>query len=649
MTRLVILSLLTWLFLPAHGQEWVVDSVDYQDLSPTCYRNHIYDVRFEYVSFDGGNSRMELQIRQTSTQGDTHVFMSISATEVDDTIPSYIGFQPYSNLIWVGDTAYVVGLTNPGKHRLYLIGIYNQQIVSVNRFPDMIPFYWIKLVGGKGGVAAFVENAGNLEMYLFQGGYLFFNHTFENTRAVHISDVDWTNNLVLLFRAELKSLESTLNLTVSDFSGYTIWDHTIQTDSFRLGYLNPMFWPSNSVSLLYSNPYYLTWKNPDYTISDLTTNYHSFYRLVGFDAFSGNQIRTTDLKPSLCRLNQDGNLVNLIYHQPTVVRDTLVIGYQLSTDLGLNLPCVAWVDSLHQVVNYKRFTELPGGLSNTDRLLNIFPSESGVAMAFTPTSGTNLFNTFLGISSEKCASANCTDGTCDDASFPNHLPRSFGAGMDCQERFCPPYFQSFRLRSSWFINEAPNGQPEVSASMVTIRGMRDDQVYFREPLRNLYRNIVFSGNTTSYRNMKADVCLPDFDQCYALSFDSLKTRKYRMDLILESDYYTYDVTSIDFPISDTFQLYIRNGQFSTTCEDQILSSTHVYPNPTSDQIVIDHPGSGLWSSFELYDLSGQKVHSGQFLNYTPSRLDVSKLRSGMYVLLIWDGEGVQSSKKIIKL
>ena len=93
---------------------------------------------------------------------------------------------------------------------------------------------------------------------------------------------------------------------------------------------------------------------------------------------------------------------------------------------------------------------------------------------------------------------------------------------------------------------------------------------------------------------------------------------------------------------------IGNFYFGATCEalsvnDNILSQLSVYPNPTNDIVTVKMPSNIEVVSMKLFDVLGNLV----LKNANTSRLDVSNLSSGLYLLDITTTAG-SVSKKIVR-
>jgi hypothetical protein len=70
----------------------------------------------------------------------------------------------------------------------------------------------------------------------------------------------------------------------------------------------------------------------------------------------------------------------------------------------------------------------------------------------------------------------------------------------------------------------------------------------------------------------------------------------------------------------------------------------VYPNPTSNKLIIDGAGNGSWAA-ELYDLAGEKI-----INFIvkpgKNQIELHQLPAGSYLLKIISQEGIIHTQKL---
>lgn len=73
------------------------------------------------------------------------------------------------------------------------------------------------------------------------------------------------------------------------------------------------------------------------------------------------------------------------------------------------------------------------------------------------------------------------------------------------------------------------------------------------------------------------------------------------------------------------------------------SDVKLFPNPTKNKITICYTSNENILSYNIYDISGQKNQSG---TYIKNEIDVSKLKSGLYIIEL-EFENSREIKKII--
>lgn len=86
------------------------------------------------------------------------------------------------------------------------------------------------------------------------------------------------------------------------------------------------------------------------------------------------------------------------------------------------------------------------------------------------------------------------------------------------------------------------------------------------------------------------------------------------------------------------------GEFHVGIDEKLLAeSITVYPNPATNYLNIDLPGT---SQLKIYDMSGRQILDMQTDNNT-ERVDVSGLQNGLYIAKI-NYDGAQVSKRFMK-
>jgi hypothetical protein len=108
--------------------------------------------------------------------------------------------------------------------------------------------------------------------------------------------------------------------------------------------------------------------------------------------------------------------------------------------------------------------------------------------------------------------------------------------------------------------------------------------------------------------------------------------------------YVYDTNFNTWNDSgDIFLKYIKEYSLSTNSVEPNLFS--IYPNPTSNKLLINSSESLSNPVFELYDVKGSKILSNPFKLTEP--IDVSDLQPSMYIYNIKDGSEVKQSGKVL--
>ncbi len=94
-----------------------------------------------------------------------------------------------------------------------------------------------------------------------------------------------------------------------------------------------------------------------------------------------------------------------------------------------------------------------------------------------------------------------------------------------------------------------------------------------------------------------------------------------------------------------YQTYIYRNTVTIGSDTKYNSSLKVYPNPTnSNYIYVD--GTNLYANSEIIILNtiGQEIKIGGEID--DNRIDISKLNTGMYILIIKTSEGNYRAKFI---
>jgi hypothetical protein len=89
--------------------------------------------------------------------------------------------------------------------------------------------------------------------------------------------------------------------------------------------------------------------------------------------------------------------------------------------------------------------------------------------------------------------------------------------------------------------------------------------------------------------------------------------------------------------------YTKTSSLSTNSVEP--NSFSIYPNPTSNKLLINSSESLSNPIFELYDVKGSKILSSPFKLTEP--IDVSDLQPSMYIYNVKDGSEVKQSGKVL--
>lgn len=96
----------------------------------------------------------------------------------------------------------------------------------------------------------------------------------------------------------------------------------------------------------------------------------------------------------------------------------------------------------------------------------------------------------------------------------------------------------------------------------------------------------------------------------------------------------------------TSQLYVRDlTDFRLSTSSIERSAFSIYPNPTSGDFVNIMSTKATPMQVDVYDVLGKKVKNETITN---NRLDVSRLRTGVYILRITQGEATSTKKLVIQ-
>ncbi|PWH82175.1 T9SS C-terminal target domain-containing protein [Algibacter marinivivus] len=150
----------------------------------------------------------------------------------------------------------------------------------------------------------------------------------------------------------------------------------------------------------------------------------------------------------------------------------------------------------------------------------------------------------------------------------------------------------------------------------------------------------------------------------ALNTDGGVAAGIRDDFMTVSPSTTWATFTSTFTASNTFVvIYVRSlgaadestetfwdnislqEDITASTKDALTSKINIYPNPANDYIQIESKDVQI-SSFEMYSLVGQKVIFSN--NLVNSRLDISSLNSGIYLLKVNTDNGSLTKKIIVE-
>lgn len=93
----------------------------------------------------------------------------------------------------------------------------------------------------------------------------------------------------------------------------------------------------------------------------------------------------------------------------------------------------------------------------------------------------------------------------------------------------------------------------------------------------------------------------------------------------------------------SYWYYTKTQSLSTNSVES--NSFSIYPNPTSNKLLINSSESLSNPIFELYNVKGSKILSNPFKLTKP--IDVSDLQPSMYIYNVKDGSEVKQSGKVL--
>ena len=154
---------------------------------------------------------------------------------------------------------------------------------------------------------------------------------------------------------------------------------------------------------------------------------------------------------------------------------------------------------------------------------------------------------------------------------------------------------------------------------------------------NFSQNFLESSTTHSW-NEELNIYEPTFKTTFSTTLDS-DDELHRTGSISK-----YNIDSGDWDeIDSRFFKYTKIPSLSTNSVEP--NSFSIYPNPTSNKLLINSSESLSNPLFELYDVKGSKILSNPFKLTEP--IDVSDLQPSMYIYNVKDGSELKQSGKVL--
>ena len=168
----------------------------------------------------------------------------------------------------------------------------------------------------------------------------------------------------------------------------------------------------------------------------------------------------------------------------------------------------------------------------------------------------------------------------------------------------------------------------------------DWNLLINNPSANFSESI--SGNTTSFTNSSSSV---NSTLNYSWDFGDGNTSSIQNPSHTYATNGTYTVTLIasNCIFSDTITKTIQIG--TNSMEENTNTNFEFYPNPTTNQIIINVEKQLLGSVYIIYDNTGKAILTGKILS-EQSVIDLVDLSKGIYLLSI--GENLDRTFKVIK-
>lgn len=161
--------------------------------------------------------------------------------------------------------------------------------------------------------------------------------------------------------------------------------------------------------------------------------------------------------------------------------------------------------------------------------------------------------------------------------------------------------------------------------------------------------------TKNNQNAQLDIILLKYDFAASTVVASHSTLLGNDPIIRITDNANYDaytllVERIDRTVTDTLseQYTITLDNATVDVEEIPQSDISVYPNPASDNFMIENRSKAILSHMELKDITGKLIQSYRFESASGTqRISASDLQSGYYIATLYFDNGAISTQKII--
>ena len=113
-----------------------------------------------------------------------------------------------------------------------------------------------------------------------------------------------------------------------------------------------------------------------------------------------------------------------------------------------------------------------------------------------------------------------------------------------------------------------------------------------------------------------------------------------VNLSIKTYMYQYRVKRFKNKSASSFSDAVAVNIVSTFEDNQL--GVRLYPNPVADHLIIDLSATDI--DVTIQSLQGELLATFNLRNTTSSRLDLTDLPSGLFILTVWSGENRQRFK-----